>query len=45
MVRLRGATKTPSASWLMDPRTTYMRRWDILAVYLLAFTAVVNLSP
>jgi len=42
MVRLRGATKTPSASWLMDPRTTYMRRWDILAVYLLAFTAVVT---
>ena len=28
--------------WLVDPRTSFMRRWDILTLYLLAFTAIVG---
>ena len=28
--------------WLIDPRDTFMRRWDILTLYLLGFTAVVT---
>ena len=28
--------------WLIDPRTQFMRRWDILTLWLLAFTALVT---
>ena len=31
--------------WLVDPRTSFMRRWDILTLYLLAFTAIVGNCP
>ena len=30
------------SKWLVDPRTLFMRRWDVLTVWLLAFTAVVT---